>query len=151
MFLYSTFPIKVFGWGWPRCCWPHTGPVTERHHFNRFSCFGTFHSITSVDWNRSTIQNLMFQKLIMYNFQNNSHVCCKTWLLQTFRLRNNEFGILVFWDVTLYCWISGSFQTSRTRFPAIQYHIWEDWIINYMAFKHQKFTQQSIFLFLRML
>lgn len=129
MLLYTTFPVKVFGLvdlhdgdlmlvQWLRYS-PLMDPVA----------FGTFNYITSVDRNRSNFQNLMFQKLKIYNFQNNSHVYCKIPLSETFRLREQSFWILL----TLYCWISGFFQTPRTRQPVMQCHISEDRIVSYMA------------------
>ena len=126
--------------GWPSWWWPHAGPVAEILFFNGPSCFGTFNSFTSVNRNRSNFQNLMFQKLKIYNSQNKSHVYCKIPLSEIFRLREKSFWILV----TLYCWVSGFFQTSRTRHQVMQCHISEDWIVNYMAWKHQKLTQQLI-------
>lgn len=140
-------PSKGVWLGWPSWWWPHAGPVCEIHSFNGPSCFGTFNSITSADRNRSNFQNLMFQKLKVYNFQNNSHVYCKIPLSETFRLREKSFWILV----TPCCWVSGFFQTSRTGHPVMQCNISEDWIVNYMAWKHQKLTQQSDSLLLKML
>jgi len=97
--------------------------VAEILSFNGPICFGTFNSMTSVDRNGSYFQNLMFQKLKICNFQNNSHVYCKIPLSETFRLReqSQSFWILV----TLCCWVSGFFQTSRARSPVMQCHILE--------------------------